>query len=134
MQEEEAAEGEVDRLGQREVLARLGQRDDLRMRRRSRSPGHFVPGQRVAVDCVDAPVAADHLGQRDRYVSAAGTDVGAAPAEADAEALQRGGQWPPVDVVAETLQLTHEAGPHPPAPSRPRTLRVGRSGWDPRAR
>ena len=90
VEQQEAAEGEVDLLGQREVLAGLGQRDHLRVR--GRGARHLVAGQRVAVDGVDAPVAADHLGQGHRDVAAAGADVGAPPPRLEAQPLAA--PWP----------------------------------------
>jgi hypothetical protein len=44
---------------------------------------------------------ADDLRQRHGDVAAARADVDATPAFAQAEAVERGGQRPPVDVVAE---------------------------------
>src|SRR6185437_11698089 len=106
-----------------QVLAGLGQCDHLCVG--SRRTSDLVPGRRVAVDGVDAAVAPDHLGQGDRDVAAARADVGTAPALAQAEAEQRGFQWPAVDVVAQALELTHGAATRRPVPPWVCTLRVG---------
>ena len=73
--------------------------------------GHLVAGQGIAVHGVDPPVAPDHLGQGHRDVAAAGADVEAAPARAQAEPVQGGDQWPAVHVVAQARELTHGRGP-----------------------
>ena len=80
VEQQEAAEGQVDRLGQGEVLAGLGEGDHLGRAAAGGGRGHLVAGARVAVDGVDPPVAADDLGQGHRHVAAAGADVDAAPA------------------------------------------------------
>ena len=105
VEQQEAAERQVDLLGEGEVLAGLGERDHLRVGRRGACD--LVARQRVAVDGVDAAVAADHLGQRHRHVAAAGAHVDTAPARPEPEAQQRRGQGAPVDVVAQPLELTH---------------------------
>ena len=105
VEQQEAAERQVDLLGQGEVLAGLGERDDLCVRRRG--PCDLVAGEWVAVDRVDATVTADHLGQRHRDVAATRADVDAAPTGAEPQALQRRGQRAAVDVVAQPLELTH---------------------------
>ena len=99
--EKEAAEGEVDLLGQDQVLAGLGQGDDLGMG--GGGMGHLVAGPRVAVDGVDTPVLPDHFGQGHRHVAPTGADVDATPAFGQAEAAERGGQRAPVHVVAQAL-------------------------------
>ncbi len=98
MQKEETTEGEVDRLGQAQVLTGLGDGQHLAMR--GGRLGHLVAGQRVAVDGVDPSLASDDLGQGHRHVSAARPDVGTHPARPDAEAVEGSGQGSPVDVVA----------------------------------
>jgi hypothetical protein len=45
---------------------------------------------------------ADDLGKGHAYVTAAGADVDAAPTLAQPEAVESGGQRPPVDVVAKS--------------------------------
>ncbi len=124
VQQQEAAEREVDLLGQREILAGLRERDDLRVG--GCGACDLVPRQGVAVDRVDTTVPADHLGQRHRDVAASGTDVDATPTGTKPEAQERRGQRAAVDVVAQPLQLTHGAGPRPTAPPWLRTLRGGR--------
>ena len=80
---------------------------------------HLVARRRVAVDGVDPAVPADHLGQRHRDVATAGADVDTAPTGAEAQARQRGGQRPPVDVVPQALHLAHgvRVRPAPPWPA-----------------
>ena len=105
VEQQEAAEGQVDLFGQDQVLARLGQGDHLGVGgRRAR---HLVAGQGVAVHGVDPSLAPDHFGQGHRDVPASGAHVEAAPARAQAEPVQGGGQRPAVDVVAQTLELAH---------------------------
>ena len=106
MQQQEPAEGEVHLLGQRQVLAGLGQRNHLRVG--GRGPGHLVAGGGVAVDGVDPAVTADHLGQGHRHVAAAGADVDTAPAGSSPEPFERRGQRATVDVVTQPLELTHD--------------------------
>ena len=98
VQQEEATEGEVDRLGQTQVLTGLGDGQHLAVRRCRL--GHLVTGQRVAVDGVDPSLPPDDLGQGHRHVAAAGPHVGTDPARADAEAVEGSGQGSAVDVVA----------------------------------
>ena len=105
MQQQEAAERQVHRLGQGQVLAGLGQRNDLCVR--GGGPCHLVAGERVAVDRVDATVLTDHFGQGHRDVAPTRSDVDTAPARTEPEALQRRGQRAAVDVVAQSLELTH---------------------------
>ena len=102
--EEEAAEGEVDRLGQQELLARLGDGDHLGMGRRRPAPPRR--GRGVVVDRVDAPVVADDLGERDAHVAAARAHVDTAPALAQPQPVERGGERPAVHVVAQP-ELEH---------------------------
>jgi hypothetical protein len=106
VQQQEAAEGEVHRLGQSQVLCRLGDGDDLGGGRRRRCTGGDVARRRVAVDRVDPPVAPHHLGEGDTHVPTAGAHVGTAPSLGQAEAVEGGGQRPPIDVVAQS-QLPH---------------------------
>src|ERR1019366_5808813 len=73
VEQQEPAEGEVDRLGQHEVLAGLGDRDDLAWR--GGGPGHLVTGERVGVDRIDPARVPDHLSQCDRDVPAAHSQV-----------------------------------------------------------
>ena len=114
MEQEEAAEGEVDRLGEDQVLAGLGDGQHLAVR--GGRLGHQVPGAGVAVDGVDPPVAADHLGQGHRDVAPAGAHIDAPPTRADAQPLQGGGQRPAVDVVAQTLERGHRGSLSRPPP------------------
>ena len=97
--QEKPAERQVHRLGQSQVLARLGDGEDLAERRRRGR--RLVTGAGVAVHGVDASVVAHDLRQRHRHVPAPGAHVDAAPPGADAQPLERGGQRPPVDVVAQ---------------------------------
>ena len=62
--------------------------------------GHRVPGGRVAVDGVDAAVAADDLGQGDGDVAPAGAHVHTPPALAEPQPVEGRGEGPPVDIVA----------------------------------
>ena len=103
VEQEEPAEGQVDRLGQTEVLAGLGDGQHLAVGGRGR--GHLVAGRGVAVHGVDPAVATDDLGQGDRDVAPAGADVDARPARADPQPVERGGERPPVDVVAQAAQF-----------------------------
>ncbi len=96
--QEEAAERQVHLLGQRQVLAGLGEGDHLGVGRRG--AGDLVARQRVAVHRVHTAVPADHLGQRDRHVTTTRADVDTAPAGTEAESLEGGGQWSAVHVVA----------------------------------
>ena len=122
VQEEEPAEGQVDRLGQAQVLAGLGDGQHLAVGGRRR--GHLVPGGRVGVDGVDAAVVADDLGQGDRHVAPAGADVDAGPARADPQPVEGGGQGPPVDVVPQAAQFHR---PHVTGSLRCRRLRADRA-------
>ncbi len=106
MQEEEAAEGQVDRLGEQQFLASLSDGHDLRGRRRQLR--HLVACSRVAVDGVHPPVPTHDLGQSHAHVAAAGAHVGAAPPLAQAEAVEGGHERPPVHVVAQA-ELDHGA-------------------------
>ena len=107
MDEQESAEGQVDRLGQQEVLAGLGDGEHLAEGGGRR--GDLVAGARVAVDRVHAAVVADDLGQGHRHVPTTGAHVDAAPSGADAESLECSGQRPPVDVVTQTAELGRTA-------------------------
>jgi hypothetical protein len=109
MEEQEATERQVHLFGEDQVFPGLRQRNDLGVGR-SR-PGHLVAGQGVAVHGVDASLAAHHFGQGNRHVSTPGADVGATPARAQAEAFERRGQWPSIDVVAEACEFTHDRRP-----------------------
>ena len=73
VQEHEAAERQIEGLGQGQLLGRLGQRHHLGLGRRRGRGGHLVAPGRVQVDRVDPAVAADHAGQGHGDVTAAGT-------------------------------------------------------------
>ena len=103
MEEEEPAEGQVDRLGKLQVLAGLCDGQHLAVGRgRLR---HLITCHRVAVHRVDPTVAAHDLGQRHRHVTAAGTHVDAGPPGPDAQAVEGGGQRPSVHVVPQAPQF-----------------------------
>ncbi len=108
--------------GRSEVLAGLGDGEHLAVRRRG--PRHLVAGARVAVDGVDPPVVADHLGQGHRDVAPAGAHVDAAPARAEAQTLEGGGERPPVDVVAQTVTRSR----HEPIDAAESSRHVARAG------
>jgi hypothetical protein len=72
---------------------------------RRRRLGDLVAGHRVAVDGVHPTVPPDDLGQGDRDVASARTDVHAGPTRADPQAVQGGGQRSPVDVVSQSPKL-----------------------------
>ncbi len=117
VQQQEAAERQVDRLGQAQVLAGLGDGQHLAVGGGGR--GHLVPGRRVGVDGVDPAVVADDLGQGDRHVAPAGAHVDTGPARSDPQPVEGGGERSPVDVVAQASQFhpaTLPAGP--PRPGR----------------
>ena len=101
VEQQEPAEGEIDLLGQRQVFARLGQRNDLGVGRGG--PGHLVAGAGIAVDGVDPAVTTDHLGQGHRDVTPTRTDVDTAPAAGHAQPFERRGERTPVHVVAQPL-------------------------------
>ncbi len=103
VQQQEATEGQVHLLGQDQVLPGLGQGDDLGVGRRGAC--HLVAGAGVAVDGVDPSLASDHLGQGHRDVPASGANVEAAPARAQPQPRQGGGQGAAVDVVAQPPEL-----------------------------
>ncbi len=86
MEQQEAAEGQIDLLGEDQVLSGLGQGDDLGVG--GGAVGDLVARERVAVHGVDTPVAPDHFGQGHRDVAAPGADVEAAPARPEAEPVQ----------------------------------------------
>jgi hypothetical protein len=79
MQQQEAAEREVDCLVEEELLGGLGYRHDLCLAGLRRRLGYVVPPGGIYVNGVDAALGADHGGQGDRDVTAPGTDIGAAP-------------------------------------------------------
>ena len=116
VEEQEAAEGEIDRLGQAEVLAGLGDGEHLAVG--GGGLGHLVAGHRVAVDGVDPSVVPDDLGQRHRDVPTAGADVDAGPARADPEPVERGGQRSAVDIVPQAPELHHRPRYRRPPPRR----------------
>lgn len=101
MQEQETAVGEVDALGQDEVLSGLGDGHDLGTPGGSSRRGDGVAPLRVAVYGVDAPLSPDELGEGHRHVTGSRPDVDAAPAGLESEALEGGGEGTPVDVVAQ---------------------------------
>ena len=82
MEEQEAAEGQIDLFGEDQVLSCLSERDDLGVGRRR--AGHFVTRQRIAVHRVDPPFAPHHFGQGDRHVATTCSHVEAAPARPEA--------------------------------------------------
>ena len=101
VQEHEAAERQVERLGQGQLLGRLGQRHDLGLGGRRGRGRHLVSPGRVGVDGVHPAVPADHAGQRHGDVAAAGSDVRALPPLPQAEPVQGRHQRSAVDVVAQ---------------------------------
>ena len=109
MEEQEAAERQVDLFGEDQVLSRLRERDDLRVSRCR--AGHLVAGKGITVHGVDATLTSHHFGQGDRYVATTGSHVEAAPTRPQTETLQCGGERPPVHVVAEARELTHDRNP-----------------------
>ena len=109
MEQQEAAEGQIDLFGEDQVLSGLGQCDDLGVG--GGTMGDLVAREGVAVHGVDTPVAPDHFGQGHRDIAATGTDVETAPAWSEAEAVQGGDQRSAVDVVTQTRELTHGRGP-----------------------
>ena len=109
VEEQEAAERQIDLFGEDQVLSRLGERDDLGVGRRR--PGHLVTRPGVAVHGVDPALPTHHFGQGDRDVATPGSHVEAAPARPQAETLQGCGQRTAVDVVAQTRELTHDRNP-----------------------
>ena len=86
--------------------------------RARRTSGDDVPRARVAVDRVDATIAADDLGQGDADVASARADVDAGPPLAQSQPVERGGQRPPVDVVAQA-ELDHVLHATRPLPCEP---------------
>ena len=126
VEQQEAAEGQVDRLGQPQVLAGLGDGQHLAVGGRGR--GHLVAGRRVGVDGVDPPVASDDLGQGHRNVAPAGPDVDARPARADAQPVEGGGQRPPVDVVPQAAQFHPGNDTGRPGAAGPAAVRRGPRG------
>ena len=102
MHEQEAAEGQVDRFGQEQVLAGLGDGEHLAERGRRR--GDLVTGARIAVDGVDASFVAHDLGEGHRHVPTTGADVDAAPPRRHGETLEGRGQGAPIDVVAQGVR------------------------------
>jgi hypothetical protein len=103
VQQEEAAEGQVDLFGKTEVLPGLGDGHHLAVG--CRRLGHLVPGHRVAVHGIDPPALAHDLGQGHRHVATTGPDIGAGPSGSDSQSFQRGGERPPVDVVSQAPEL-----------------------------
>jgi len=119
MEKEEPAVGEVDLLGQDQVLDRLGQCDHLGIG--SGALGDEVPRGGIDVDGVDAPVAPDEVAELDGDVPGPGADVDAAPARADSEPFKRGGERSTIDVVAQTLEFADGVARH--------DLKPGTSIW-----
>jgi hypothetical protein len=109
MEEQEAAERQVHLFGEDQVFPGLRERNDLGVGRGR--PGHLVAGQGVAVHGVDASLVANHFGQGNRHVSTPRANVEATPARPQAEAFERRGQWPSIDVVAEAREVTHDRRP-----------------------
>ena len=79
MQQHEAAEGEIHRLGQGQLLGSLGEGYHLRLRCLRGGCCHLVSSGGIRVDRVDPPVPADYPGQGDSDVTASGADVGTPP-------------------------------------------------------
>ena len=113
MHEEKATEGQVDRLGKRQILDGLGQGEDLGVL--GRRLGNEITGSRVDVDGVDATVSADDLAEGDRHVAETGTDIDATPPWPHAEARQCGGQRSPVDVVTQVPHVAENVVSHAPS-------------------
>src|SRR5207248_3252975 len=67
---------------------------------------YLVSRRRVAVDRIDAAIAAHDLGEGDADVPAPGADVDAPPSLPKPEPIERRGQRPAVHVVPQT-QLDH---------------------------
>ena len=97
MEEKEAAERQINRLGQREVFYGLGQSEDLGVG--GRSGGNEVTSGGIDVDGIDTTLSTDDLAEGDGHVTEAGADVDASPAGTNPEPSHGGGQWAPVDVV-----------------------------------
>ena len=99
MQEQEAAEGEVHGLGERQLLGGLGEGEHLAEARGPR--GHLVARSRVEVHGVDAAGLAHDLREGHGHPALASTNVNAGPTRAELEALEGREQWAVVDVVAQ---------------------------------
>jgi hypothetical protein len=119
--QEESTKSEVDLLGKEKIFAGLGDRDDLGLATLGGRRRHFVASSRVAVDGVDPAASADELAEGDRDVTGTGTDVDATPPRTKAEAIERGLQRTPIDVVSQS-ELGHEKNATQSSPPSERSL------------
>jgi hypothetical protein len=104
--QQETAVCEVHALRQCQVLAGLGDGDDLGASGAGRGCGHLVACAGIAVDGIDASFASHELREGNRDVAGTGTDVHASPSWREAQALEGGCQRSPVKVVAQP-ELVH---------------------------
>ena len=67
--------------------------------------GNLVAGRRVAIDGIDPTVAPNDLGQGDGDVPPSGTDIDTGPTWPKPQAVEGGGERPPVDIVPQSAQF-----------------------------
>ena len=102
VEEEEAAEREVNRLWEQQVFDRLRQGDHLCIG--GGGLGHRISSSGIDVDRIEAAGSPNQVAKLDGHIATTGTHVDAPPALADPEALERGLEGTPVDVIAQTTQ------------------------------